>query len=126
VAWNLEDVCSCIRRGVARGKKHTIIIVAEGAAHAFGLAEDLSQACSHHVRAVVLGHIQRGGAPSAFDRILASRMGSKAVQALLAGESGMMTALKSADVMTIPLDQGYGCKHELRRDLYELAMVLAL
>ncbi|HEY3318344.1 MAG TPA: 6-phosphofructokinase [Coriobacteriia bacterium] len=126
VPWNLDDVCGCIRRGVSRGKKHTIIIVAEGAGHAFGLAEDLSQACSHHVRAVVLGHIQRGGAPSAFDRILASRMGSAAVNALMRGESGKMTALKSADIVTLSLEEGYSCRHPLRQELYDLAMVLAL
>lgn len=126
VPWNLEDVCGCIQRGVARGKKHTIIIVAEGAGHAFGLAEDLSQACAHHVRAVVLGYIQRGGSPSAFDRILASRMGSAAVRALMGGESGVMTALQSADVVTKPLTEGFACQHKLRQELYDLAMVLAL
>jgi 6-phosphofructokinase 1 len=126
VPWDIADVCGCIKRGVGRGKKHTIIVVAEGAAHAFGLAEDLSEACAHQVRAVVLGHIQRGGAPSAFDRILASRMGSAAVRALLGGESGVMTALKSADVVTIPLEEGFASRHQLRQDLYDLAMVLAL
>lgn len=126
VEWSLTDVCRCIQRGVGRGKKHTIILVAEGAAHAFGLAEDLSEACAHQVRAVVLGYIQRGGAPSAFDRILASRMGAAAVRAVLGGESGVMTALKNADVVTMPLAEGFGCRHELRQELYDLAMVLAL
>ncbi len=126
VPWRLEDVCSCIARGVSRGKKHTIVIVAEGAGRAFGIAGDLAEACSQHVRAVVLGHIQRGGAPSAFDRILASRMGSAAVKALLSGESGQMTALKSADIVLAPLEKGYGFRHPLRQELYDLAMVLAL
>jgi 6-phosphofructokinase 1 len=126
VEWSLETVCGCITRGTSRGKKHTIIIIAEGAGHAFGLAEDLTEACAHHVRAVVLGHVQRGGAPSAFDRILASRMGSAAVQALLAGKTGVMTALQGPDVGTIELVEGYSQAHTLRQDLYDLAMVLAL
>jgi 6-phosphofructokinase 1 len=115
-----------MQRGVSRGKKHTIILVAEGAAHAFGLAEDLSQRCAHNVRAVVLGHIQRGGSPSAFDRILGARMGAAACDALLRGESGVMTALHCADIHTIPLTEGYGASHPLRQELYDLAMVLAL
>jgi 6-phosphofructokinase 1 len=126
VPWRIEDVCACMQRGITRGKKHTIILVAEGAGHAFGIAEDLSKACARNVRAVVLGYIQRGGAPSAFDRILGSRMGAAAVEALMRGESGVMTALHCADVNTIPLAAGFGVRHALRQELYDLAMVLAL
>lgn len=125
VPWTLEDVCSSVSQGIARGKKHSMILVAEGAAHAFGLAEDLSKACGHNVRTVVLGHIQRGGSPSGFDRILASRLGAHAVRALLEGESGVAVGLKHSDTVTGPLADAYGHTHKLRQDIYELAKVLA-
>ena len=80
VPYRVEDVWSCIQNGVARGKKHSIIVIAEGAGHAFGLAERAAvHATGMRLRSVVLGHVQRGGSPSAFDRILASRMGERAV-----------------------------------------------
>lgn len=126
VPWTPKDVCACVMRGVSRGKKHTIIIVAEGAGHAFGLAEDLSELCAHQVRAVVLGHIQRGGSPSAFDRVLGSRMGAAATAALLRGESGVSMGLRCADIVSVPFAVAVDTKHALRTDLYDLANVLAL
>jgi 6-phosphofructokinase 1 len=125
VAWELQDVCASVMEGVARGKKHSIIIVAEGAAHAFGLAQEVSGSCGHDVRAVVLGHVQRGGSPSAFDRILASRMGAKAVYALRDGETDVAVGLRAADIVTYPLPEGYACLHTLRPEMYELARILA-
>ncbi len=125
VPWRLEDICDSVAQGTARGKKHTIIVVSEGAAHAFGLAEDLTRSCGHQVRAVVLGHIQRGGSPSAFDRTLASRMGAAAVEALLAGESGKAVCLQNADMALVNLADCYGHNHEMKRHIYDLAMVLA-
>lgn len=126
VPWELDDVCAAVAQGVSRGKKHSIIMVAEGAAHAFGLAEDLMAACGHRVRTVVLGHIQRGGAPSGFDRILASRMGAEACSALAKGESGVAVGLRYADTITYPLKEAYSSKHTLRREIYDLAKVLSL
>ncbi len=125
VEWSLESVCSTVKAGVARGKKHSIIVLAEGAGHAFGVAEDVGRMCGHDVRAVVLGHVQRGGSPSAFDRILASRMGAHAVRALLAGESGVAVGLRQADTVTYPLPVAYACVHTLRPDIYDLAVTLA-
>ncbi len=125
IEWKLEDICESIRQGVERGKKHSIIVMAEGAGHAFGVAEDLTAMCGHKVRAVVLGHIQRGGAPSAFDRTLGSRMGAAAVDALLAGESGKAVCLKNADMTLATLAECYSHHHEIKKHIYDLAMVLA-
>lgn len=125
VAWRIEDLCATIAQGVARGKKHSIIVMAEGAGHAFGLAKDLSPLCGHQVRSVVLGHIQRGGAPSAFDRILASRMGAAAVEALLAGETRQAVCLRDSDMALKTLEECYSHHHEMKQHIYDLAMVLA-
>ncbi len=125
VEWDLADVCETVAAGVARGKKHSIIILAEGAGHAFGLAADLESQCGHDVRAVVLGHVQRGGSPSAFDRIFASRLAEKAVRTLLAGDSGMAVGLQGSDICVYPLTEAYARPHPLRREIYQLARILA-
>jgi 6-phosphofructokinase 1 len=125
VEWCLDDVCESVNAGVRRGKKHSIIIIAEGAGHAFGLATDLEGRCGHDVRAVVLGHVQRGGSPSAFDRILASRFGERAVRALLDGDDAVAVGLNGAEVCVYPLAEAYSRPHPLRREIYELARVLA-
>jgi len=125
VEWRMEDVCEAVAKGMRRGKKHSIIMVAEGAAHAMGLAADLSRLCNHHVRGVVLGYVQRGGAPSAFDRILASRLGASAVDALVRGDSAKMVGLSANQMAFVPFGEATSHSHELRTELYELAMVLA-
>lgn len=125
VPWQLDDVCSTVLAGVRRGKKHTLVIIAEGAGHAFGLAEDLGSRCGQDVRAVVLGHVQRGGSPSAFDRILAARMGERSVRALLAGEGGVAVGLRGSQMVTYPLSEAYASTHALRHEIYKLANVLA-
>lgn len=126
VPYDLHDVCNQVMQGIARGKRHSIIIVAEGAGHAFGIAEDVSGMCGHEVRAVVLGHVQRGGAPSAFDRILASRLGAHAVKALLDGQTGMAVGLKRASMMLYPLAEAFEESHPFNREIYDLSRVLAL
>ena len=125
VEWCLEDVCETVAIGQRRGKKHSIIILAEGAGHAFGLADELSGKCGDDVRAVVLGHVQRGGAPSAFDRILASRLAEKAVRALLAGETSVAIGLRGSNVVSYPLSEAYATQHPLRHEIYELSRILA-
>ncbi|NTU71893.1 MAG: 6-phosphofructokinase [Coriobacteriia bacterium] len=125
VEWCLMDVCDTVAAGVRRGKKHSIIILAEGAGHAFGLAEDLQKSCGHDVRAVVLGHVQRGGSPSAFDRIYASRLAEKAVAALLAGDTGVAVGLRGSEICVYPLAEAYARQHPLRKEIYSLAEVLA-
>ncbi len=125
VPWKLEDVCSTVLAGVRRGKKHTIVIITEGAGHAFGLAQDLGSTCGQDVRAVVLGHVQRGGSPSAFDRILAARMGERSVHALLDREEGVAVGLRGSQMVTYPLSEAYESAHALRHEIYKLANVLA-
>lgn len=125
VPSDMGAVCRAVLRGERRGKKHSIVMVAEGAMSGMRVAEELSKLCGEEVRAVVLGHVQRGGAPSAFDRILAARMGSAAVESLVQGEGGVMVGLRNAAIRTCPLSDGYETPKELPYDLYELTMVLA-
>jgi 6-phosphofructokinase 1 len=77
------------------------------------------------VRITILGHIQRGGSPTAFDRLLATRMGVKAVEALLGGERGVMTALQGRDIVTIPLEEVVQRRREANLAYYDMVLMLA-
>lgn len=96
-------ICREIRDGHAQGKNSWIIIVAEGRASAGEVAAEISRMTGLETRIAVLGHIQRGGRPTAFDRVLASRLGSHAVEMLLAGKSGVFVRRREGRLETLPL-----------------------
>lgn len=106
-ATALEDVAREIKDAYLRGKSHAVIVVAEGAADdARAVAEYLTQEqVGFEVRVTILGHVQRGGSPSAFDRILATRLGVGAVEALRDGQSGVMVGLQGREVVVTPLEK---------------------
>lgn len=110
-----------------RGKLHTIIIVAEGCCHAGDVAADLTEAAQgHEVRYSVLGHIQRGGHPSARDRILGARMGAAAVEALAEGVSGVMIGLRAERMVRVSLGDVVTKKKVFDQGLLDLVKTLAL
>jgi 6-phosphofructokinase 1 len=123
-----EKVADCIRIAYEKGKAHAIVVVAEGASYN---AQKLNEYFITHkevlgfdVRMVILGHIQRGGAPSAFDRILASRLCSAATQKLAAGEKGIVVGLRHGEVAGIPYPEVTGVPKALDPNLIELARIL--
>jgi 6-phosphofructokinase 1 len=118
-----------LRRAYERGKPHALIVVAEGAKYN---AEVMATHFREHreelgfdLRVTTLGHVQRGGAPGAFDRILASRLGAGATEALARGEQGVLVGLIKGDVTTTPLTEVVGNKKPLDLHLLELSRVLA-
>jgi 6-phosphofructokinase 1 len=127
VVTTLEDVGAAIEDAYKRGKTHAIIINAEGSGLKTNeLAQSLDDLdVGFKTRVTILGHIQRGGSPTAYDRLLASRMGVKAVEAILAGNYGVMTGLKSRGVEYIPLDEVVSHKRTVNMEYYNMAKVLA-
>ncbi|TYB31551.1 MAG: 6-phosphofructokinase [Candidatus Mcinerneyibacterium aminivorans] len=123
---NIEKTARKIREGHKRGKKHGIIILAEGAGNAYTIGRDLKNILGYEIRITILGHLQRGGSPSAFDRILASKMGAKAVEALANGKSGKMASLRKNSSKLIPIEEAVKTKIEDRENLYELNKILSL
>ena len=124
---SLEEVATSAANAYDRGKSHCIIIVAEGASIN---VNELSVFLSEHevgfeTRISILGHITRGGSPSAFDRMLATRMGIHAVDALINGETGVMTGLAGRDIVTVPLDEVVERKREINLDHVAIAKALA-
>jgi len=123
----LEEIAGAVEQAYIRGKTHAIIVVAEGAkTSAQEIADYLHEIeAGFEVRVTVLGHVQRGGSPSAFDRLLATRMGVQAAQALAAGEVGKMTALVGNKLKLVDLEKVISQEPELDQATYELAEMLA-
>lgn len=122
-----EEVAQAVRDAYARGKTHAIIVVAEGASLAANaLKEALDRMhTGFESRVTILGHIQRGGRPSAWDRLIAARFGVAAVERLKAGERGLMVGLKAPEIIATPLAEV--CRRSRAPDLeiYRMARMLA-
>ena len=122
--FNLENICHSIVEGNLRGKISWIIVVAEGAGSATEIAEKIAGMTSLETRAVALGHIQRGGRPTAFSRRLASTLGEAAVACLLKGERDKVVGMKDGKIITIDLEFAV-TKKDLKIDsLYNLIKIL--
>lgn len=124
----VDQALQTIRRGLERGKKSSILITAEGQKHgrAYDLAEAIRKKSGFEAKICVLGHIQRGGAPTAADRVLATRMGAQAVRWLLSGTSNVMVAAKGPDLVAVPLQEPFQKKKPIPLGLVELARSLSL
>src|SRR5690606_15307581 len=107
IAFPLEEVAERVENAYIRGKTHAIIVVAEGAAYSVDeIVQYLAERqTGFEVRVTLLGHVQRGGRPTHFDRLLATRMGVAAVNALMAGEIGVMIGLDGRQVRAVPLEE---------------------
>ncbi len=101
--YDLDDICQELRRRYQQGRSNSIIMVAEGAGNAQEIAEEIKDRIGFETRTIVLGHYQRGGSPTVFDRLLAARFGQAAVEKLLAGEKGKMLGLKNSKMQLTPL-----------------------
>ena len=122
----IEDIIKKLEQG--RKKDSNIIVVAEGddAGGAFEVAKKVEENYDYQTRVVVLGHIQRGGSPSCFDRVLASRMGMAAVEALREGLSNVMIGMVNDEIKYTSFDKA--CKHEqqINKSLFDLLNILSV
>ncbi len=123
----IEELCLDIRRNFKKGKKSSIVVVAEGdeAGGVFQIAQQVWERLRLEYRICVLGHIQRGGSPTARDRILASKLGAAAVDALANGETGYMVGESKGEIAFTPLRETWEKRKELDNNLLQLMKVLA-
>jgi 6-phosphofructokinase 1 len=123
----IEQLCLNIERSFKRGKKSSIVIVAEGddAGGAFSIAQQVWERLRMEYRICVLGHVQRGGSPTARDRVLASKLGAAAVDALVRGMSGYMVGELKGEIAFTPLRETWEKTKELDSDLLRLVKVLS-
>lgn len=125
---DIDRLVEHLRKGKASGKTSGIVIVAEGgeAGSAFDIAKQVTEKGEFlESRVVVIGHLQRGGVPTAFDRVLASRLGLAAVEALLEGEHGKMAGVSANNVVLRPLSEAWECRTQFDPRLLRVAHVLS-
>jgi 6-phosphofructokinase 1 len=125
----LERLLESLRRSKAAGKSSSIVVIAEGdkmGKNVFELKDYVEENLpEYEVRVSVLGHMQRGGAPSCFDRVLASRLGVKAVESLLEGKSNYMVGLLSDKIALTPLEQAIKGNCEIDRELLRVSDIMS-
>ena len=123
------EIAQAIRGAHLRGKTHGLVVVAEGAANSaltlFDYFQKHKEEVGFDVRMTTLGHVQRGGAPGAYDRLLATRFGAGATDAIERGEKGVLVGLSAGRVQTAPLSEVVGRQKPLDLSLLDLAKVLA-
>lgn len=122
------EVATQLRAAYERGKRHALAVVAEGALYNAGKLDtwfrEHSEDIGFDLRTTTLGHVQRGGTPTAFDRLLATRLGAGAVAALTRGEQGVLVGLNEGKVTTTPLAEVVGVPKAIDPELFRLASVL--
>ncbi len=126
----LDRLLESLKRSEKSGKSSSIVVVAEGdktGKNVFEIAEYVEKNLPYYdVRVSVLGHMQRGGSPSCFDRVLASRMGVYAVEALLDGQSNMMVGMQGGEMILSPLEKAIKGKSEINKDLIRVSDILTI
>lgn len=121
-----KDVIDVINRGKERGKKHNIVIVAEGVGGVVELAHTIEEKTHTESRATILGHVQRGGSPSVRDRVIASQMGARSVELLLEGKSNRIICVQKGEVADVDIEEGLKMKKTISDELLRLTRQLAI
>lgn len=133
---DLDNLCAKLDQVHNAGKAHSIVIVAEGVgglpsstrrhdeSAGFRVAQYITENSHHETRVTILGHLQRGGSPTASDRLLASRLGEAAVRLISRGITGRMVGIQENRVVDVPLEDAIGHPKPINREYYELANFL--
>ncbi|CAI8026470.1 Pyrophosphate--fructose 6-phosphate 1-phosphotransferase [Geodia barretti] len=137
--YTIQEIVSTIRKRHERGKDFSIVVVAEGAQLVSGgldefghvklggigqlVAHAVEEGTSYETRVTVLGHLQRGGTPTAFDRVLGTRFGIAAIDLVHAGDFGKMVSLQGNEIVAIPLAEAVNQLKLVDQELYDLATV---
>jgi 6-phosphofructokinase 1 len=125
IPFDLDVVSNRMKDHFDKGKRHSIIIVAEGVGKGEEIAQGITQRNGIDCRVTVLGHIQRGGTPTHNDRILASRLGDFAVRRLLAGDSGKACGVIQGELVATDIERVVSVKKLFNQELYDLALRLS-
>lgn len=125
---SVADIARKIERGLKRGKTSSIVVVAEGreSGNSYAIAKELQQRFGYSARVCILGHVQRGGSPTARDRKVASVLGAFAVHSLLNGKSNAMAGVVGREAVLTPLQEAFTKKKKFPAELIELADALSI
>ncbi|MBE0465682.1 MAG: 6-phosphofructokinase [Candidatus Desulforudis sp.] len=124
--FRVEDVCDRLMRGYRRGKLHSVIVVAEGAGSGIEIGREIKKITGFDTKVTVLGHLQRGGTPTAMDRVLGSRLGALAVELLMDGAKKLAVGVRHGRVGSWDLEECLQGKKLIDLQTYELAGILSI
>jgi len=125
-SFSYDEICEKLLRGFRRGRLHSIIVVAEGASGGVEVGRKIKESTGIDTKVTILGHLQRGGSPSAADRILASRLGARAVDLLMSGAAKMMVGVNKGEIASVNLDDALNQTKTIDVEMYHLANILSL
>ncbi len=126
---SIDELIAVLDRGAKNGKTSSIVIVAEGNGNggAYNLAKKVTEKYAHYdTRVTILGHIQRGGSPTSFDRGLASRMGVKAVEEIMKGETNKMVGIRDDKMVLVPFEEAIFTRKEPSKEIIRVAKILSI
>ena len=121
-----KDVFERMRRGRIQHRNHHIVIVAEGVGHADDIAKAIHEATGVDTRVTVLGHVQRGGSPTARDRVAATRMGCRAVECLAAGMTNRVVCAHNDEIIDRDIEEALAIQPEFHEELYRVSQMTVL
>ncbi len=124
--YDINDVVKKIKASKEAGKNHFIVVVSEGVGNSQKIAEEIQEYVHIDCRATILGHVQRGGAPTLRDRVEASRMGYYAVELLSKGIGNRVVGLQHGDVIDVDIQEALKMTKEFPKDLYRIANEIAI
>ncbi|MDO5398593.1 MAG: 6-phosphofructokinase [bacterium] len=125
--WDFDqDVLRPILESKQRGKKHSIVIVAEGIGGVIEMAKEIEEKTGIESRATILGHVQRGGSPTVRDRVIASQMGGRAVELLIEGKQNRIVCMQNSKIVDVDIEEGLKMTKTLPEDLVDLAKKLTV
>lgn len=123
---DFQDIIDRLKRGHERGKKHSIILLAEGVGSGFDYGEKIEKETKLETRVTVLGYIQRGGSPSATDRVLASRLGGRAIELLMDGKAGRMVGIENNRLVDYAFNDIFNGSNTIHDEMYRLSKELSI
>jgi len=126
IDFDIDEISENLIRGKNRGKLHSIILLAEGVGRPYELAEELEMKTGIKTRVSVIGYLQRGGTPTPYDRVLASRFGAEAVNLLINGDAGKLVGIKGNEIISLNIKEALKIPRKIDDDLFKLTQILAI
>jgi len=126
IDYDEDELCRVLIKGKNRGKLHHIIILAEGVGKPFEMEEMIERKVGLDTRVTIMGHLQRGGIPTAFDRVLASRFAGHAVETLMEGRAGRVVGIRGGGIFDMDIDEALAMRKEIDEKMYALTNMLAI
>lgn len=126
IKYDINKICKKLLESAKRGKNQSIIVVAEGVGAVNEIAKEIENNTNMETRTTILGHIQRGGTPSSYDRILASKLGSAAVECLIQGKKNRVVGIKNNKIIDLEIEEALDITSKFDERMHDLSEVLSI